>query len=338
MGSKFEGLTTYLENLKEDSIGLTFKQIESLTGTKLCDSAYNYREYWYRDKTHTFPDSWLNAGWVMSSLDIHSQHVAFARTTCSSIQKEKRTLPDSAASIRTYRASYTPAYEVKVSIVVEKVEKFYKDLQTDPNARYLSWEHCYKQFQKAHGSPDDLTSEKLDYLSLHLAFYLASWGMLRGSSFLLQKDYKVHYDAIKLLLNPIYGGLWDINYLNLQKSENLDMLFEVIREMKAIYRGKRKGIKDSEQDISDILITKILMGVMGCLPAYDEYFKKGIGKNNITTQLLSKRSVYGLTKYYENNLVALEDVRLRISNSRGFEYPQMKILDMGFWQLGLDME
>ena len=44
MGSKFEGLTTYLENLKEDSIGLTFKQIESLTGTKLCDSAYNYRD------------------------------------------------------------------------------------------------------------------------------------------------------------------------------------------------------------------------------------------------------------------------------------------------------
>lgn len=32
----------------------------------------------------------------------------------------------------------------------------------------------------------------LDYLSLQLAFYLASWGMYRGSSFLLQKYYRVH--------------------------------------------------------------------------------------------------------------------------------------------------
>ena len=37
----------------------------------------------------------------------------------------------------------------------------------------------------------------LDYLSLQLAFYLASWGMYRGSSFLIQKDYRVHIPVVR---------------------------------------------------------------------------------------------------------------------------------------------
>ncbi|MFT8351735.1 hypothetical protein [Clostridium saccharoperbutylacetonicum] len=67
------------------------------------------------------------------------------------------------------------------------INKFYLDLESDENARYLSWEHCYKVFQEAHNRAT-LTDNDIDYLVLHLAFYLASWGMLRDSSFLLQKD------------------------------------------------------------------------------------------------------------------------------------------------------
>lgn len=38
----------------------------------------------------------------------------------------------------------------------------------DSNHRFKSWEYCYTAF----GNLDSV-----DYLSLHLAFYLASWGM-----------------------------------------------------------------------------------------------------------------------------------------------------------------
>jgi hypothetical protein len=41
-----------------------------------------------------------------------------------------------------------------------------------------------------------------DALSLHLAFFLASWGMYRGSSFLLQKDYTIHRPVVRLLRSP----------------------------------------------------------------------------------------------------------------------------------------
>lgn len=78
-----------------------------------------------------------------------------------------------------------------VDLIIKSSTEFYNDLKVDENGRYRSWEHCYSHFIKARGSQEI----DYDYLSLQLAFYLASWGMYRGSSFLLQKDYKVHIPA-----------------------------------------------------------------------------------------------------------------------------------------------
>jgi len=38
-------------------------------------------------------------------------------------------------------------------------------------------------------------------LALHLGFYLASWGMYRGSTGLLQKDYQIHIEAVSIIKN-----------------------------------------------------------------------------------------------------------------------------------------
>lgn len=75
-----------------------------------------------------------------------------------------------------------------VDIMIRSATNFYHEAKRDENGRYRSWEHCYSNFYHARGKDN----ADLDYLSLQLAFYLASWGMYRGSSFLLQKDYKVH--------------------------------------------------------------------------------------------------------------------------------------------------
>jgi len=87
----------------------------------------------------------------------------------------------------------------EIKQIVNQGTKFYKKLQEDENGRYKSWKYCYKIFQTAHNS-DEIDDEFLDYLCLNLSFCLASWGMYRGSSFLLQKDYKVHKPIIKILL------------------------------------------------------------------------------------------------------------------------------------------
>ena len=76
------------------------------------------------------------------------------------------------------------------NIVAKAALKFYNDPLRGTNGRYCSWEHCYKVFHDARVKRQGGELPDYDYLSLHLAFYLASWGMYRGSSFLLQQDYK----------------------------------------------------------------------------------------------------------------------------------------------------
>ncbi|MFH1661746.1 MAG: hypothetical protein ABIA02_01460, partial [Candidatus Falkowbacteria bacterium] len=69
--------------------------------------------------------------------------------------------------------------------IKETIRDFFKEIEGDDNHRYKSWEHCYNYF-----SLEDKEINK-DIACLHLAFYLASWGMYRGSTFLLQKDYLI---------------------------------------------------------------------------------------------------------------------------------------------------
>ena len=84
--------------------------------------------------------------------------------------------------------------------IIETAEDFQKELddKKDKKDRFLSWVHCYRRFSEIFKKPN-LTEENIDYLALNLAFYLASWGMYRGSSFLLQKDYTIHKDIVKEL-------------------------------------------------------------------------------------------------------------------------------------------
>jgi hypothetical protein len=93
-----------------------------------------------------------------------------------------------------------------VDSIIKSATVFYKTLSEDSNGRFRSWEYCYKCFHDARNNPD----ADVDYLCLHLAFYLASWGMYRGSSFLLQKDYKVHKKVVKEILKPQYDCLFGI--------------------------------------------------------------------------------------------------------------------------------
>lgn len=333
-GSKFRGLSIYFENLKEEKVELTFQQIEGLIGEKLCNSAYKHKEYWYADKTHTFPNNWLDSNYRMVSLDLKNQRVIFVKNGLTNTEHKPTSTPVERVKISTFRRKQP---SIHIDKVTSALSKYYEDTTNSSNSRYLSWEHCYNVFLNAKSEPT-LTEEHIDYLSLHLAFYLASWGMLRGSSFLLQKDYKVHTEVVRELYKPEYNNLWDLKCSDLKNSENMDNLFKLIVRLQRIYDEQRRGVKEVSTDISNILVTKVLLGTMGCLPAYDEYFKRGVGVYNVATQQLGKSSVMNLVDYYTDNEDAFECIRIQISESRGCNYSQMKLLDMAFWQLGFDLK
>ena len=220
-----------------------------------------------------------------------------------------------------------------VDLIIKSATTFYNELREDKNGRYRSWEHCYKCFHDARGDSD----ADYDYLSLHLAFYLASWGMYRGSSFLLQKDYKVHIPVVKEIMKGQYDCLFGIECIDLRKEEVQKRLKKLEAYMESYYDGIRKSVKETDvkNKLSKTLITKILMGALGCVPAYDRYFIDGIKDQKVTTGNYNIKSLLGLADFYEENRVKLEKVRKKLK-VYDLPYPQMKLLDMGFWQVGFE--
>lgn len=231
----------------------------------------------------------------------------------------------------------------KIKEVIKSAENFYEKLDENspnfvPNHRFKSWEHNYRIFCEER----EKTNPDIDKLTIHLAFYLASWGMYRGSSFLLQKDYKIHEEIVKEILKEDYDDLVAIKFNELQ-DENLEKMEKLNKFLRNHYR--KISQKDEDKKISDILITKILLGTLGCVPAYDTYFKKGfkkfytLGEFSNKEGKLNERSILRLGKFYEKYEKELEekreDFKININNENvENKYPQMKVLDMGFWQIG----
>lgn len=219
--------------------------------------------------------------------------------------------------------------------LIDAAQTFYEDARANENGRSRSWEHCYRVFRDARTDP----SPDCDYLSLHLAFYLASWGMYRGSSFLLQKDYKVLVPIVEKILKPEYDCLFGVACADLREAEvqgSLENLNKYIAKHFEPIRDEVAGRK-VPSSVSPVLITKILMGTLGCVPAYDRFFQDGVATYKVTTQEYSLNSVLKLVDFYEAHNDRLEEVRrgMRVGD---LTYPQMKLLDMGFWQVGYDQE
>lgn len=222
-----------------------------------------------------------------------------------------------------------------VDKIIDSATTFFDKLREDDNGRYRSWEHCYKVFHDARSND----SKDYDFLSLHLAFYLASWGMYRGSSFLLQKDYKVHLRVVKELLKSKYDVLFGIECKELRSKNVQDKLESLNGFMRSHYDKERISVKETKvnNQLSDILITKILMGTLGCVPAYDRYFVAGVRKEKVTTGTYNINSLLKLVDFYEENKDKLEDTRKKLK-VKTLSYPQMKLLDMGFWQIGFESD
>lgn len=222
-----------------------------------------------------------------------------------------------------------------VDLIVRSAANYYAETIKDNHGRYRSWEHCYSQFCKARKSSKPDT----DHLSLQLAFYLASWGMYRGSSFLLQKDYKIHEPVVKELLKKKYDPLVGIKCVDYRDEQNQKLLDDINTFLRNYYNEIRIQVKgkDLKYGLSDTLTTKVLMGTLACVPAYDRYFVSGVVSEKVTTGQYNINSLLKLADFYENNNVKLEAARKEIKVN-GKPYPQMKLMDMGFWQIGFDKE
>ena len=219
--------------------------------------------------------------------------------------------------------------------LISAAQTFYDDARANENGRSRSWEHCYRVFRDARTDP----SPDYDYLSLHLAFYLASWGMYRGSSFLLQKDYKVHTPIVEEVLKPEYDCLFGLACADVRNDDVWEQLKNLSDDIADDFWPIRNEVAGRvvRSQVSPVLITKILLGTLGCVPAYDTFFENGVRHLGLKEKNYNEDSLLELADIYEAHNDRLEEAR-RGMQCDGLIYPQMKLLDMGFWQIGFEKD
>jgi hypothetical protein len=210
------------------------------------------------------------------------------------------------------------------------------------HSRGLSWQHCYDAFGVAMKNAT-IDESVLDGLALNLAFYLASWGMYRGSAFLLQLDYKVHIEAIGIILEyPLLRDLSPAGYSQ-EAQESLSNLYKRlndcymrIRQYADTLQGKTKS---NDKDVSDTHITKIILGTLACIPAFDRYFLNTLGSLNTAgisiPKAYSNKSATLLFSFADKYKEQLNEIQ---SWQIASGWPTMKVLDFVFWTYGFVME
>lgn len=189
-------------------------------------------------------------------------------------------------------------------------------------SRYSSFDYCFNHFQlhRERGRLEELLQGKTLQLScLHLGFYLASWGMLRGSTELLQRSVKTFVPVIKVLVSapPI---LWTLD-TDAYTEDSIRTLLSFASTLRA---ALHKGA-------SDILVTKVLLGTMGCVPAFDSRFKAGFGVSRFGPKALRK-----IAAFDREHAAAIEGGRectldFDSGSPTNRRYSRAKVIDMIFF-------
>ena len=105
------------------------------------------------------------------------------------------------------------------------------------------------------------------------------------------------------------------------------------KNLAVFYQNIKKSVetKNNDRDTTDTLITKILLGTLGCIPAYDRFFINGIRQfDGLSYSTLNETNFRKLLNWCDENKDEIQEISEKI------KYPPMKIVDMYFWQLGYD--
>ena len=197
-----------------------------------------------------------------------------------------------------------------------------------PEARYASFDYCFNYFQEARESGDTARLADREHRMLscfQLGFFLASWGMMRGSGDLYQRSVRDLLPVVEMISSEP-ASTWEFD-AHCLATHTPDVL--------ALSRRVRRAFTIPA---SDILVTKTKLGVFGCVPAFDRYFRLGFG-----CQTLCSDALVRIGTFYREHQAAIDAHRvftLDLDSGRNTDrrYSWAKIIDMIFFQEGFNRE
>ena len=164
------------------------------------------------------------------------------------------------------------------------------------NQRYASFDYCYNYFL----TTEDLKKD-IEKSCLTLGFYLASWGMFRGSSFLLKRAQNT-LNQLLTYISSLDRSVWKID-VDDYSEQNIDTIIHIYNEIKGSL------IDDRKADLT--LITKVLLGVFGFVPAFDSFFTaafRDISDGECGFRRVNRNSLSVIKKFYEVNQRAIKEM------------------------------
>lgn len=232
--------------------------------------------------------------------------------------------------------------EVPIINIDQNINRFMsgfggRDRGRGPLERYASFDYCFNYFQsfKDNNHIEELCNDdNIEDSCLQLSFYLASWGMYRGSAFVLQKSSKFYEQLIRNI-TEFDRRIWTIdvdNYIVNNNMENIDLLIKCKQMIKESFDGWANA--------TDTLISKIMLGVFGNVPAFDNFFREGCRKESLQINSFCKNSLKNIYKFYneKENKVKIDEYSNTIHTldfSTGADtrrrYTEAKIIDMIFF-------
>lgn len=183
-----------------------------------------------------------------------------------------------------------------------------------PHSNLGSWARCYRMF-------GDSTCTD-DQLALQLGYFLASWGMMRGSAFLKGCDYTVHLGVVAFLRTKSAQMLRSV----CPQPGDIEAILTAKNAIEEQYT--REGLEE-DVSVTDTLSSKIMLAALGCVPAYDRFLVAGLRSADVSGRF-ARRSISQILDYVEANRNSLELARARLSSSVEFDAPMMRVIDMHF--------
>ena len=157
---------------------------------------------------------------------------------------------------------------------------------------------------------------------------------------MLWKDYRIHQPAVATLLDSEYSTLWDLHLRDAADDSRIVALVVSLSDgLRATYHQHITEADGAPKDFqpSDTLITKLLLGTIGCTPACDRYFILGFRHTGLPYSRFSASFLTEVLRFYRNHAAEFQETRDAIMQRGGLSYPPMKLVDMYFWELGFNL-